>query len=89
MVADSLFPIHLGKDTDALWWAWPNLTPLVGHEARDVLENVVAFLLLQWVDGVTVHGGRVPDINDLLFNTVGIPIGYGLLRAALLLPVLR
>ena len=119
VVGNSLFPVHLGKSTDLSWWEWPNLVPLVGYEARDMLEKVVVLVplgvllplvarvtslprvlvcgflisltieLLQWVNDVTVHGGHIPDINDLLFNTAGTPIGYGLFRIALLVPVLH
>ena len=120
VVANSLFPIFIGKPSGlSEWWEVPYLTPLVGYEARDMLENVEVFVplgvllplvarvtslprvvvygflisltieLLQWVNAVTVQGGHAPDINDLLFNTVGTPIGYGLFRIALLLPVLR
>jgi glycopeptide antibiotics resistance protein len=41
---------------------------------------------LQLVNAVTGHGGHVADVNDLLANTLGAPIGYALFRAALLLP---
>lgn len=44
---------------------------------------------LQFVNTVTGNGGHVSDINDLLANTVGAPMGYGIYRLALLLPGLR
>jgi len=68
------------------------LLPLIARvrSARRVL--LIGFLtsltmeLLQWVNAVTVHGGHLPDVNDLLANTVGTPLGYGAFRAALALP---
>lgn len=44
--------------------------------------------LLQFVNAVTGHGGHIADINDLLANTVGAPVGYAVFRAALLVPPL-
>lgn len=41
---------------------------------------------LQFVDAITVHGGHVADVNDLCANTVGAVVGYGIFRAALLVP---
>jgi glycopeptide antibiotics resistance protein len=120
VVANTLFPIALGKGGSGVsWWQYPNLTPLVNTEPFDMLSNVVVFVplgvllplvgrvrsagrvllwaflisltmeLLQWLNAVVAHGGHVADVNDLLANTLGAPIGYGLLRAALLLPPLR
>ena len=42
--------------------------------------------VLQLVNAVTEHGGHIADVNDLLANSLGAPLGYGLLRGALLLP---
>jgi VanZ family protein len=70
------------------------LLPLVArvHSALRIL--VVGFLLslaietVQLVQSQIGNGGHVADINDLLANTLGAPIGYGIFRAALLLPAL-
>jgi hypothetical protein len=116
VVANSLFPIYIGTPGGLSWWEVPDLVPVVGYEARDLLENVAVFVplgfllplvarvtslrrvllqgflisltieLLQWVNAVTVHGGHAPDVNDLLSNTLGTPIGYAVFRIALLLP---
>lgn len=42
--------------------------------------------LLQLANAVTGHGGHIADVNDLLANTLGAPLGYGIFRCALLLP---
>lgn len=42
--------------------------------------------VLQLVNALTGHGGHIADVNDLLANTLGAPLGYGLLRCAMLLP---
>lgn len=42
--------------------------------------------LLQLVNAVTGHGGHIADVNDLLANTLGAVLGYGIFRVALLLP---
>lgn len=49
----------------------------------------LAMEVLQWINAVTVHGGHVADVNDLLANTLGAPLGYAAYRAALRLPVLH
>nr|WP_269437787.1 VanZ family protein [Arthrobacter sp. zg-Y919] len=49
----------------------------------------LAMEVLQLVNAVLANGGHIADINDLLANTAGAPLGYGLFRAALLLPSLR
>lgn len=41
---------------------------------------------IQFVNAMIADGGHIADINDLLANTLGAPIGYGLYRIALLLP---
>jgi VanZ family protein len=46
----------------------------------------LAMEAVQFVNAITVHGGHVADINDLAANTVGAAVGYGVLRAALLVP---
>jgi glycopeptide antibiotics resistance protein len=43
--------------------------------------------LLQLLNAVTGHGGHIADVNELLANTVGAPLGYALFRVALLLPL--
>jgi glycopeptide antibiotics resistance protein len=35
-----------------------------------------------------LHGGHVADVNDLFFNALGAPLGYGLLVVATRAPVL-
>ncbi|WP_349897766.1 VanZ family protein [Parafrigoribacterium soli] len=49
----------------------------------------LAMELLQFVNAVAANGGHIADVNDLLANTVGAPLGFGLYRAALLLPAAR
>ena len=46
----------------------------------------LAMELLQLANAVTGHGGHVADVNDLLANTMGAPLGYGIYRCALLVP---
>lgn len=41
---------------------------------------------LQFINARTVHGGHVADINDLWANTGGALVGYGIFRAAMLVP---
>lgn len=117
VIGTTLLPIRLGREgSDLRWWEYPHLTPLVGYEAFDMIQDIAVFVplgvllplvarvaslprvllwaflvsltmeLLQWVDAVVAHGGHLPDVNDLLFNTLGAPTGYGVYRAALLLP---
>ena len=43
---------------------------------------------LQFVNAVTGHGGHIADVNDLLANTLGALVGYGVFRVALLVPAL-
>ena len=43
---------------------------------------------LQLLNSVTVHGGHASDVNDLLANTLGAAVGYGIFRVALLRPAL-
>lgn len=49
----------------------------------------LAMELLQLLNAVTGHGGHIADVNDLLANTLGCVLGYGLFRLALLLPAVR
>lgn len=49
----------------------------------------LAMEVLQWINAVTAHGGHIPDVNDLLANTLGAPLGYAAYRVALLLPGAR
>jgi hypothetical protein len=71
------------------------LVPLVLRVKSPRRVLLYAFLtsfameVLQFVNARTVHGGHVADINDLWANTVGALVGYGVLRAALLLPLVR
>ncbi|MEO6605913.1 MAG: VanZ family protein [Aeromicrobium sp.] len=68
------------------------LLPLVARtiSARRVLlfGFLVSFTMeaLQFINAVTGHGGHVADVNDLLANSLGAPIGYALFRVVLLLP---
>ena len=52
---------------------------------------IVSFVMeaLQFVNAVFWHGGHIADINDLLSDTIGVLIGYGIFRALLLLPVAK
>ncbi|WP_210491294.1 VanZ family protein [Patulibacter sp. SYSU D01012] len=45
--------------------------------------------LLQLLNSVTGHGGHIADVNDLLANTIGAPVGYAVARLAMRLPPLR
>jgi glycopeptide antibiotics resistance protein len=69
------------------------LLPIVFRTGSVLHVLVIGFLLsltmelVQLANSVTGHGGHVCDINDLLSNTLGAPIGYGIFRAALLVPV--
>jgi glycopeptide antibiotics resistance protein len=51
------------------------------------LATSLAIELTQFVLDLTVSTGRVADINDLLSDTVGALIGYGLLRLAVCIPL--
>ena len=46
----------------------------------------LAMEAVQFANALLAVGGHVADINDLLANTLGAPLGYGLFRAALLVP---
>src|ERR1700712_3442075 len=65
------------------------LLPLVGRirSAAGALIGGFALSLtmelLQLVNDVTGHGGHIADVNDLLANTLGCLIGYGIFRVAL------
>jgi glycopeptide antibiotics resistance protein len=119
VVANSLFPVFIGKSGVEPWWSSLNLVPLVNTDLDDMLENVAVFVplgvllplvarttslprvllrgflvslaieVLQLVNSVAANGGHASDVNDLLANTLGAAVGFGLFRAALLLPVLR
>ena len=119
VVANTLFPIFIGKSGVEPWWLTLNLVPLVNTAAADMLENVAEFVplgvllplvarttsfsrvllwgflaslaieVLQLVNSVASNGGHSSDVNDLLANTLGAAVGYGIFRVALLLPVLR
>jgi glycopeptide antibiotics resistance protein len=68
------------------------LLPLIVGDvpARRVLLYgfLVSFTMeaLQFANAVAGHGGHIADINDLLANTVGAIIGYGISWCVLLLP---
>ena len=70
------------------------LLPLVARVASLPRVLLWGFLVsltmeaLQFLNSVTVHGGHASDVNDLLANTVGAPIGYAIFRLALLVPAL-
>ena len=119
VVANSLFPVFIGKDGVEPWWLTLNLVPLVNTSVGDMLENVAVFVplgvllplvaraaslprvllwgflvslaieVLQLVNSVVSNGGHASDVNDLLANVLGAAVGFGVLRVALLLPVLR
>jgi hypothetical protein len=46
VVANSLFPVFLGKPATLSWWQVPDLVPVAGYEVRDLLENVAVFVPL-------------------------------------------
>ncbi|AWB92297.1 VanZ family protein [Aeromicrobium chenweiae] len=68
------------------------LLPIVARVDSALRVLVCGFVLsltmeaVQLANSVTGHGGHVADINDLLANTLGAPLGYAVLRAAMLLP---
>lgn len=45
--------------------------------------------LVQLIGDLTVSSGRVADVDDLIGNTVGAVLGYGVLRAVTAVPLLR
>ncbi|GIG39266.1 VanZ family protein [Cellulomonas phragmiteti] len=69
------------------------LLPLVARTrsvVRVLLAGFVLSLLMetaQLVNALVASGGHVADVNDLLANTLGAPLGYGLLRLAERAPV--
>lgn len=70
------------------------LVPLLARTSSVWRALLVGFLVsltmetFQFINAVTGHGGHIADINDLLANTLGAPIGYAMFRGALLLPVI-
>ena len=46
VVANSLFPVFIGKDGVDPWWLTLNLVPLVDTDVVDMLENVAVFVPL-------------------------------------------
>lgn len=68
------------------------LLPIIARVDSALRVLLFGFLLsltmegVQLVNAVTGHGGHIADINDLLANTVGAPLGYGIFRCALLVP---
>ena len=46
VVANSLFPVFIGKSGGGPWWSTLNLVPLVGTAVGDMLENVAVFVPL-------------------------------------------
>jgi glycopeptide antibiotics resistance protein len=69
------------------------LLPVVARVSSALRILLLGFLLsltmegLQLLNAVTGHGGHVADVNDLLANTLGAPLGYGIFRCALLVPL--
>ena len=119
VVANTALPITLGGDRNTQpWWTYLNLTPGMGTDPMDMLQNVAVFVplgfllpllvrdapaprvalwgflfsfgmeALQLANAVLLNGGHVADVNDLLANTLGAPLGYGLFRAARLVPAM-
>lgn len=71
------------------------LAPLV-LGSRSVLHVLLTGFLLslsmevvQVVTNVLGDSGHIADVNDLIANTVGAPLGYGVFRLLLLVPALR
>jgi hypothetical protein len=70
------------------------LLPLVARVRSALRVLIYGFLLslaietVQLVQSQIGNGGHVADINDLLANTLGAFVGYGIFRAATLLPPL-
>ncbi|UZN03758.1 VanZ family protein [Cellulomonas sp. S1-8] len=59
---------------------------------RVVLSGFLLSLLMetaQLVNALVANGGHVADVNDLLANTLGAPIGYALLRLGERVPGVR
>ncbi|MDK1326454.1 VanZ family protein [Arthrobacter sp. zg-Y1143] len=71
------------------------LLPLISRIRSAPRVLLVGFLvsltveLLQYANAVLWNGGHVADVNDLLANTGGAPLGYGIYRGMLLLPAFR
>jgi glycopeptide antibiotics resistance protein len=70
------------------------LLPLVSRARSLPSVLLTGFLLsltmeaLQFLNAVVADGGHIADVNDLLANTLGAVVGYGLHRVALRLPAL-
>lgn len=70
------------------------LLPLVGRVRSIWRVLLFGFLLslsmeaIQLLNAVTGHGGHIADINDLVANTIGAPIGYCLYLVISQIPVL-
>jgi glycopeptide antibiotics resistance protein len=70
------------------------LVPLVARVRSPWPVAVVGVLLsllietIQFFSAHYLHGGHVADVNDLFFNALGAPLGYGLLVVATRAPVL-
>lgn len=68
------------------------LLPIIARVDSALRVLIYGFLLsltmelLQLVNAVTGHGGHIADVNDLLANTLGAALGYGIFRVSLLLP---
>lgn len=71
------------------------LLPLITRAGASARVIGYGFLIsltmeaIQLVNAIMGHGGHVADINDLLANTAGVVVGYGIFRGALRMPPTR
>lgn len=63
--------------------------PTIGRVLGTGALVSVGIELVQLLGDVTISTGRIADVDDLIGNVVGTLVGYGLLRAALLVPPVR
>lgn len=70
------------------------LLPLLLRKAAPTRVLAVGFLLslaievTQLVGDLTVSSARIADVDDLIGNTTGTAVGYGIYRLALLIPTI-
>lgn len=67
------------------------LIPLVARTTSALRVLLCGFSIcltmevLQFVNAIAWHGGHIADINDLLSDTIGVMVGYGIFRVLLAL----